>query len=199
MRKRFLSVFLFGALLTASTGSFMSCKDYDDDIDGLSERIDANQKTLDDKAAALQAALDAAKQEVAQAQTAAAKAQESADKAAEAAAAAKEAVAQAKADAIAEAQRLVNELKSTVNGKVDQSVYDEKMSTIDATINTVNGKLNDLEDADVAIKLQIKALEDFKTAIDKLNLTTDFPQLKNDVEDLIENLVNLVISQNFTS
>ena len=83
MRKRFLSVFLFGALLTASTGSFMSCKDYDDDIDGLSERIDANQKTLDDKAAALQAALDAAKQEVAQAQTAAAKAQESADKAAE--------------------------------------------------------------------------------------------------------------------
>ena len=42
MRKRFLSVFLFGALLTASTGSFMSCKDYDDDIDGLSERIDAN-------------------------------------------------------------------------------------------------------------------------------------------------------------
>lgn len=191
MRKRFLSVFLFGALLTASTGSFMSCKDYDDDIDGLSERIDANQKTLDDKAAALQAALDAAKQEVAQAQTAAAKAQESADKAAEAAAAAKEAVAQAKADAIAEAQRLVNELKSTVNGKVDQSVYDEKMSTIDATINTVNGKLNDLEDADVAIKLQIKALEDFKTAIDKLNLTTDFPQLKNDVEDLIENLGNL--------
>ena len=104
---------------------------------------------------------------------------------------AKEAVAQAKADAIAEAQRLVNELKSTVNGKVDQSVYDEKMSTIDATINTVNGKLNDLEDADVAIKLQIKALEDFKTAIDKLNLTTDFPQLKNDVEDLIENLGNL--------
>lgn len=65
------------------------------------------------------------------------------------------------------------------------------MSTIDATINTVNGKLNDLEDADVAIKLQIKALEDFKTAIDKLNLTTDFPQLKNDVEDLIENLGNL--------
>ena len=61
MRKRFLSVFLFGALLTASTGSFMSCKDYDDDIDGLSERIDANQKTLDDKAAALQAALDAGK------------------------------------------------------------------------------------------------------------------------------------------
>ena len=102
--------------------------------------LPTNQKTLDDKAAALQAALDAAKQEVAQAQTAAAKAQESADKAAEAAAAAKEAVAQAKADAIAEAQRLVNELKSTVNGKVDQSVYDEKCLrlTLQSTLSTEN-------------------------------------------------------------
>ena len=32
MRKKYLSALLFGALLFASTGTFTSCKDYDDDI-----------------------------------------------------------------------------------------------------------------------------------------------------------------------
>ncbi len=32
MNKKYLSVILFGALMTASTGVFTSCKDYDDDI-----------------------------------------------------------------------------------------------------------------------------------------------------------------------
>ena len=35
MRKKYLSALLFGALLFASAGTFTSCKDYDDDIDGL--------------------------------------------------------------------------------------------------------------------------------------------------------------------
>lgn len=48
MRKRFLSVFLFGALLTASTGSFMSCKDYDDDIDQINNKISGIESTIAD-------------------------------------------------------------------------------------------------------------------------------------------------------
>ena len=36
----------FGALLASTTGTFTSCKDYDDDINGLSERVDAIEKTL---------------------------------------------------------------------------------------------------------------------------------------------------------
>ena len=35
MNKKFLSAILFGALMVSSTGTFVSCKDYDDDIDNL--------------------------------------------------------------------------------------------------------------------------------------------------------------------
>ena len=35
MNKKFLSAILFGALMVSSTGTFVSCKDYDDDIDEL--------------------------------------------------------------------------------------------------------------------------------------------------------------------
>ena len=38
MNKKFLSAILFGALMVSSTGTFVSCKDYDDDIDNLQER-----------------------------------------------------------------------------------------------------------------------------------------------------------------
>ena len=40
MNKRFLSTLLFGALMIASTSVFVSCKDYDDDIQNLQTQID---------------------------------------------------------------------------------------------------------------------------------------------------------------
>lgn len=46
MNKKFLSAILFGALLASTTGTFTSCKDYDDDINGLNDRVDAIEKTL---------------------------------------------------------------------------------------------------------------------------------------------------------
>ena len=39
MNKKFLSAILFGALMVSSTGTFVSCKDYDDDIDRLDQEI----------------------------------------------------------------------------------------------------------------------------------------------------------------
>ena len=48
MNKKFLSAILFGALLVASTGTFVSCKDYDDDIDGLQGQIDKIASSLSD-------------------------------------------------------------------------------------------------------------------------------------------------------
>lgn len=47
MNKKFLNVILFGALMLGSTGTFVSCKDYDDDIDNLQKQIDANKTALD--------------------------------------------------------------------------------------------------------------------------------------------------------
>ncbi|MBU3809663.1 MAG: hypothetical protein H9802_14845 [Candidatus Phocaeicola faecipullorum] len=40
MRKKYLSALLFGAMITASTGTFTSCKDYDADIKNLQEQVD---------------------------------------------------------------------------------------------------------------------------------------------------------------
>ena len=48
MRKKYLSALLFGALLFASAGTFTSCKDYDDDINNLTERVDQLAKDLED-------------------------------------------------------------------------------------------------------------------------------------------------------
>ena len=47
MRKKYLSALLFGALLFASAGTFTSCKDYDDDIQTLTERVDAVETLVD--------------------------------------------------------------------------------------------------------------------------------------------------------
>ena len=48
MNKKFLSAVLFGALMVSSTGTFVSCKDYDDDIDGLDQRLTAVENTIKD-------------------------------------------------------------------------------------------------------------------------------------------------------
>ena len=40
MNKKFLSVTLFSALMIGATGTFTSCKDYDDDIKNLQEQLD---------------------------------------------------------------------------------------------------------------------------------------------------------------
>ena len=52
MNKKYLSVILFGALMLGTTGTFTSCKDYDDDINNLQEQVDgikSDLKALQDK------------------------------------------------------------------------------------------------------------------------------------------------------
>ena len=46
MNKKFLSAILFGAMLATSAGTFVSCKDYDDDIKGLQTQIDTNKTAI---------------------------------------------------------------------------------------------------------------------------------------------------------
>lgn len=205
MNKKFLSVVLFGALLASSAGTFTSCKDYDDDINGLQEQIDANKKTLDEKSAALQTAFEKANADITAAKAAAAAAQTAADQAkatgdqalvdaaaaAQAAAAANVAASQAEANAIAKAQALVNELKLVVDKKVDQTVYAEKMGLIDGELNVIDGKLEGLVEADIAINEQIDALNIFKADITALNLTVAFPELQGKVAGLVQELSKL--------
>ena len=46
MRKKFFSALLFGTLAVVSTGSLVSCKDYDDDISNLQKQIDELNKLV---------------------------------------------------------------------------------------------------------------------------------------------------------
>ena len=48
MNKKFLSAILFGALMVSSTGTFVSCKDYDDDIDQINQKLDCVEATVAD-------------------------------------------------------------------------------------------------------------------------------------------------------
>ena len=55
MNKKFLSAILFGALMVTSTGTFVSCKDYDDDIDSINKEL----TDIKSQVAALQNKVDA--------------------------------------------------------------------------------------------------------------------------------------------
>lgn len=47
MNKKFLGALLIGALTVTSTGTLVSCKDYDDDITNLQDQIDANKAAIE--------------------------------------------------------------------------------------------------------------------------------------------------------
>ena len=87
MNIKFLSAILFGVLMVGSTGTFTSCKDYDDDIKDLQGQLDkkASLDELNSKVSALEASINGAKTEATNAKTKAeealTKAQEALDKA----------------------------------------------------------------------------------------------------------------------
>ena len=55
MIKKFLSATLYGALLLGLSGAFVACKDYDEDIQGLDDRLTA----VENKVTELEAAINA--------------------------------------------------------------------------------------------------------------------------------------------
>jgi len=171
MNKKFLSVALFGALLATTTGTFTSCKDYDDDIKGLQEQIDkkgATMETIANQLKTLESALDAAKTTADAAKDAAAKAQAAADaaksagdaalaKAKEAEAKAQTAIAAAataKTEAIeaakAEIATLKTLLEEKIAGKVSQDVYDAAVAALGGRIDGIQEGLNTLKTGAVA-------------------------------------------------
>ena len=180
MNKKFLTAFLFGAAVLASTSTFVSCKDYDDEISDLQAQIDsANQlhATKSELAAAkseLTAAYQAADAELSAAIAALKTASEAAD--AELTqkltdevtrATAKEAVLEAKIAALEDAdtqlQALIDQLEAN---KVDKTTFNETVAEIYAKIETCSqtcatnlaNAVAALESADNELKAQITAL-----------------------------------------
>ena len=132
MNKKFLSAVLFGALMVSSTGTFTSCKDYDDDIDNLQEQIDklATKEDMSSQIATLQAALNTAAKDasdaISKATAAEAAAKAAGDEAAAAKAAADKAVAAAKEEAIKAAQAEVNAAKAELEKLVADGLGENK-------------------------------------------------------------------------
>lgn len=202
MKKRIFSSLLLVAFTLASMSMFVSCKDYEDDINTNKDAISALQGQL----STLQTALDNAKSEASSAhatlQTAISEAKsaasEAASEAAEAkaeAAAAKEAAATAKAEAISEA---IAQCKTLLEGKADKEDLDAlatKVAAIEEALNQLPENIatvNDVEAAKKNLQEQIDALEYLKeilpegTALaDKLS---DIEALKKAVNEAVANV-----------
>lgn len=176
MNKKFLSAVLFGALMVSSTGTFVSCKDYDDDIDNLQEQINklATKEDMTSQIATLQAALDAAKTEAAAAKASAEQAVAKANSAESTATEAEKAAAQAaldaanaKAEAIKAAQDEVAKVKAELEAAIDSKFEAEKEAlakTISELTETVT-KLTGLT-TDMITSIDLQTAEGFTTQLD---------------------------------
>ena len=152
MNKKFLSAILFGALMVSSTGTFVSCKDYDDDIDNLQEQINklATKEDMTSQIATLQAALTAAQTEAAAAKSSAEQALAKANSAESAATEAEKAAAQAaldaanaKAEAIKAAQDEVAKVKASLEATIDTK-FNEAKDEFAKTITDLTEKVEKL-------------------------------------------------------
>lgn len=193
MNKKLLSAILFGAL-AASTSTFVSCKDYDDDIDRLQMQIDQNATTaandLASKIAALESqlsTLNAAKETLAD-QLAAAKA-EVATAAANALAAAQTAQAAADAakaggDAAAAAAAKANELaQKGVDGAAAAQNTANAAANAAANAQTTADKANAA--AAAAQKVADQAVAEITTAVARVaTLETKVTNLEGIANDL---------------
>lgn len=151
MNKKYLSVILFGALMTASTGVFTSCKDYDDDIKNLQEQMDkkASLEQLKAQVATLTASLTEAKSEATAAKTAAEAAKADAKKALEAATASTGGVTAAELAALKNAYEKADK---ALQEQIDKLATLEKLSQEIAALKTeMEGKY--VKTADLAAKV----------------------------------------------
>ena len=132
MKRKIFSKLLMVALVIAAVSSFVSCKDYDDDINKITNDVTALQTQL----STLNSALQTAQQNIQTAQAAAVAAQKTGDEAKAAAEAAKVAAEAAKADAIADAKAKVEALAAEIAaGYVTNEAFEQtvaKLATAEA-------------------------------------------------------------------
>ena len=145
MNKKFLSAILFGALMVTSTGTFVSCKDYDDDIENLQTQIDklATKEDMTSQIASLQSALSAAAGEAAAAKTAAQNALDKATASEKAAAQAALDAAAAKTEAIKAAQDEVANVKAELEASIDAK-FEANKKELAETITKLTKKIEEL-------------------------------------------------------
>ena len=221
MRKKYLSALLFGALLFASTGTFTSCKDYDDDIKNLQEQIDSQKTDLESKVTAmettvnnLQSAQTSLESKIASvesdAEAAALAAQNTAIETAKAELeaakaelqAAIEAGASASEEAIKEAAAAAEKAMAEVSGRVDalesfQATTEEALKNLQAANETLLTNITTLE-TEVANQLKeqgqrLTALEAQVAALEEYKASDEVATKGNaaQIEQILKDLENL--------
>ena len=157
MYKKFLNAILFGALILGSAGTITSCKDYDDEIDeinqrisglsGLSDQLGTLTSQLSTAASEASAAKSSAAAALTAAQEAAAKAVEVGDAAAKAAAeaavataTAESAAAEAKEAAIAAAKKEIEALAAKIDA-APKGLSDEDIAKLKAEVDKATAKV----------------------------------------------------------
>lgn len=197
MKKTFLSVALLSTMALSMPLSFTSCKDYDDDIteingttDDLQNQLKTIQAAIDSNKAIADAAKAAADASAKAAQEAAEKGDKAAEEAQKAMAIANEAkaaAAEAKAEALAEiaAQLQAADAKNQEQFKAILSRLEgveSKLSGLDA--DQIDKAIQAVE----AIQVQLKAFEKYNTLLDQL---AAYPALIQDVKDAKANIESL--------
>lgn len=211
MKRKIFSSLLLVAFLCASMSMFVSCKDYEDDINANKDDITALQNQLADLQTTLSNELSSVRSEFnTQISDAKAQLQAAIDQKADQATvtalearvatlegdlAAKEAALNAKIDA-------VNEAVTGLDGRLES--VEEALATITAmtgdfeelqkTVNDLKGRVEALESLDIAtiareavakdLETQQKALEDFKQQIADADYQKQIDNLKDQIEAL---------------
>lgn len=180
--KKFFSAILLMTMMVFSVGTFVSCNDLVNEIEGVkgqATELEAAVDALEAEIATLETALQNAKAEAAdaaaKAKAAADEAQKTGDAAAQAAkdAAAVAAAAQASADALeaqlAEAQKT---LQAALDGKADKADVEAAVKEIEALKAALDGKADktDVEALKKQIEVIEAALKNYDTLLNDLKL-----------------------------
>ena len=147
MRIKYLSALLFGALLFASTGTFTSCKDYDDDIAGLQDQV----TPLSDRLTSVESSITALQQADATLTSQISAAQDAAEQAA----------LQAQQNAVQEAAAQLAEVREELVGLINGTASAEDVAAINTEIATIKGQNETLS----AMNNDIAALRDADTQL----------------------------------
>ena len=166
MNKKFLSAILFGALMVTSTGTFVSCKDYDEDIENLQGQINnlATKSDVEAKLSQLQGAIDAAKAEA----LAAAKAADNSEELA---------ALEAEIAALEKCSCDVDAMLAKVQESVDADMATYK-TELEALIKQAESLVGEIADFVTDVELNIKGIDeeyamDFFTITEKANVFED--------------------------
>ncbi len=173
MRKLFIKVMLFGLLALLGTSTFVSCKDYDDDIDGLKESVATTNSDFKTKIDALNASISSLQSSQSDLTNAINAAKDDATKAA----------LQAKADAIASSLANMNSIKTELTALINANITDIK--ALNQNAKDAESKLASLEGELSAVQQMLVGYSDLVETVGRIqSAMTRIDQVANTLETL---------------